>query len=110
MCRVRIKNQGLLADFHFTVLDAASTLVHVEDSTGGRFLCVDKAEAARARAFAEQPLASAYNNWELPNAQRIDQVMLEQRLEEGAAAMDLNLATLFLGLEVRDLLGDVALQ
>jgi len=54
---VRIKDHRLLADFYFPVLEAASTLVNVEDSTGSGLLCIDKPEGARDRAFAEQALA-----------------------------------------------------
>ena len=106
---VRIEDHGLLADFYFAVLEAASTLVHMQDSTGSGLLCVGKPEGARDRAFAEQALASANNHRKLPDAQRIDEIALEQGLEEVAAAVDLNLAAI-LCLELRDLLGNVALE
>src|SRR5437016_1632901 len=60
-------------------------------------------------AFAEQALAGADNHSELPNTKRVDQIMLEQGLEEVAAAVDLNLAT-FLYLELCNLLGYVAFE
>ena len=107
--RIRIEDHGLLADFYFAVFEAASTLVHMQDSTGSGLLCVDKPEAARDCAFAEQALAGADNHRELPNTKRIDQIVLEQGLEEVAAPVDLNLAT-FLYLELCDLLGYVALE
>lgn len=78
VCCVRIEDHDLLADFYFAVLEAASTLVHVQDSIGSGLLCVDKPEGARDRAFAEQALASADNHRKLPYAQRIDEIALEQ--------------------------------
>ena len=66
-------------------------------------------KAARDRAFAEQALASADNHRKLPDAQRIDEIALEQGLDEVAAAVDLNLVAI-LCLELRDLLGYVALE
>src|SRR5439155_22782605 len=72
-------------------------------------LCVDEPEAARDRAFPEKPLAFAENHGELPDAQRIDEIALEQGLEEVAAAVDLDLAA-FLCLELCDLLSNVALE
>ena len=109
VCCIRIEDHGLLADFYFAVLEAAGTLVHMQDSTGSGLLCVDKPEAARDCAFAEQALAGADNHRELPNTKRVDQIVLEQGLEEVAAAVDLNLAT-FLYLELCNLLGYVAFE
>ena len=109
VCCVRVEDHSLLADFYFAVLETTSTLVHVQDSTGSGLLCVDKPEGARNRAFAEQALADAYNHRKLPDAQCIDEIALEQGLEEVAAAVDLNLAAI-LCLELRDLLGNVALE
>jgi hypothetical protein len=106
---VRIEDHGLLADFYFAVLEAVSTLVHMQDSTASGLLCVGKPVGARDRAFAEQALASANNHRELPDAQRIDEIVLEQGLEEVAAAVDLNLAAILCP-ELRDLLGNVALE
>ena len=98
VCCIRIEDHGLLADFYFAVLEPAGTLVHMQDSTGSGLLCVDKPEAAWDCAFAEQALAGADNHRELPNTKRVDQIVLEQGLEEVAAAVDLNLVT-FLYLE-----------
>jgi hypothetical protein len=109
VCRARIEDHGLLADLYFAVLEAAGALVHVQDSTGTGLLCIDKPEAARDCAFAEQALAGADDHRELPNAKRVDKIVLEQGLEEAAAAMDLNLAT-WPYLELRDLVGYVALE
>ena len=69
--------------------------------------CVDEPEAGRDCAFAEQTLAAADNHGELPNTKGVDQTVLEQGLEQVAAAVDLNLATV-LRLELRDLLGNLA--
>ena len=109
VCRIRIEDHGLLPDFYFAVLEAAGTLVHMQDSAGGGLLCVDKPEAARDCAFAEQALAGADNHRELPDTKRVDQIVLEQGLEEVAAAVDLNLATV-LYLELCDLFCNVAIE
>jgi hypothetical protein len=77
VCCVRIEDHGLLADLYFAVPEGAGALVDVQDGTGGGQLCVDKSEAARDRAFAEQALAGADNHGELPDAQRIDEIVLE---------------------------------
>ena len=81
----------------------------MQDSTSSGLLCVDKPETARDCAFAEQALTGADNHRELPDTKRVDQSVLEQGLEEVAAAVDLNLAT-FLYFELRDLFDDVALE
>jgi hypothetical protein len=57
LCCVRIKDHDLLADLYFAVPEGAGALVDVQDGAGGGQLCVDKPEAARDRAFAEQALA-----------------------------------------------------
>jgi hypothetical protein len=72
-----IEDHRLLADLHFAVLEIAGALVDVEDGTGGGELCVDKPEAARDRAFAKQTLAGAEDHGELPDAQCIDEIVLE---------------------------------
>lgn len=97
MCRVRVEDHRLLAHLHLAVLEAANTVIHVEDRAGSGLLGIDEPEGTRDRAFPEQALAGAENHWELPDAQAVDEIMLEQGLEELAAAVDLDLAT-FLGL------------
>jgi len=77
VCRARIEDHGLLADLYFAVLEAASALVHVQDSTGSGPLCVDKPEATRDCAFAERALAGTDNHGEQPDAKRIDKIVLE---------------------------------
>src|SRR5439155_20677045 len=106
---VRIGDHGLLANLYFAILEGAGALVDVQDSTGGGQLRVDEPKAARDRALTEEALAGAENHGELPDAQRIDEIVLEQGLEGVAAAVDLDLAAL-LCLELRDLLGNVALE
>src|SRR4030095_5951876 len=76
-CDVRFEDRSLLADLQFAVLEVARALVNVQDSPGGSQLCIDKPEAARGRAFAEQALTGAEDYGELPDAQRIDKVALE---------------------------------
>lgn len=93
----------------FAVLTAAGTLIDVQDGTSAGQLGFDKAEAAWVRALAEQAFAGAENHGELPDAQRIDDISLEQGLEEVAASVDLNLSAV-LRLELRDLLGNLALE
>src|SRR5512145_1545150 len=109
VCCIRIEYHRLLADFHFAILGAAGTLIHVKDSAGSGLSRVDKPEAARDCAFAEQSLAVADNHGKLPNTKRVDLIVLEQGLEEVAAAVDLNLAGVPC-LELCDLLGHVALE
>ena len=75
MWRARIEDHRLLADFYFAVLEAAGALVHVQDSTGTGLLCIDKPEAARDCAFAEQALAGADDHRELPDTKRVDQIV-----------------------------------
>jgi hypothetical protein len=72
-----IEDHSLLADLYFAVPEVAGTLVDVQHGTGRGQPCVDKPEAARDRAFGEQALASADNHGELPDAQRIDEIVLE---------------------------------
>jgi hypothetical protein len=93
----------------FAVLTAAGTLIDVQDGTSAGQLGFDKAEASWDRALAEQAFAGAENHGELPDAQRIDDISLEQGLEEVAASVDLNLSAV-LRLELRDLLGNLALE
>lgn len=93
-CRVRIEDHRLLADFYFAIFEAARALVDVQDCTRRVQLCVDKPETARDRAFSKQALAGAENNGKLPDTERIDKIVLEQGLEEVAAAVDLYLAPL----------------
>ena len=49
----------------------------MQDGTGSGLLRVGKPEGARDRAFAEQALAGAEDHGKLPDAQRIDEVVLE---------------------------------
>ena len=77
VCRARIEDHSLLADFYFTILEVAGTLVHMQDSTGSGLLCIDKPKAPRDCAYSEEALASSDNHWKLPNAQRIDKIVLE---------------------------------
>jgi hypothetical protein len=77
VCCVRIEDHSLLADFNFAIPEIADVLVHMQDSTGSGQLCVNKPEAARDCAFAEQALAGADNHRELPYAKRIDKIVLE---------------------------------
>ena len=75
--RVRIEDYSFLTDLYFAVREAASTLVNVQDSTGSGLLCFNKPKAARDCAYSEEALASSDHHWKLPNAQRIDKIVLE---------------------------------
>jgi len=75
--RVRIEDHGLLADFYFAVLEPTYTLVHMQDSTSSGPLGVDKSEAARDYALAEQAFTGTDNYRELPDTKCIDQIVLE---------------------------------
>ena len=63
--------------------------------------------AAGDRAVAEEALPGAEHHGEDPEAVLVDEVVLEQRLDEARAAVDLDLGAV-LALERRDVLGDVA--
>jgi hypothetical protein len=75
--RARIEDHSLLTDLYFAVCEASSTLVNVQDSAGLDLLCFNKPKAARYCAFSEQALASTDKHWKLPNAKRIDKIVLE---------------------------------
>src|SRR5688572_16735077 len=90
--RALVEDHRLLPDLHFAVPKIAGALVDVQDGSGGGLPCFHQPEAARDRAFSEQALAGAQNHGELPEAQRIDQVVPEQGLQKVAAAVDLDLA------------------
>ena len=109
LCRVRVEDHGLLADLHLAVVEISCTFINVQDGAGDGLLGIDKPEAARDRACAEQALAGAEYHRKLPEAQRIDEIMLEQGLQKLAATVDLNLAAV-LDLELRHLLGKLALE
>src|SRR5262245_25776861 len=81
----------LLADLDLAVLEAAGALVDVQDGAGRDLLQLDEPERARDRALAEQALAGAEDDRELPEAQLVDEIVREQGLDELAAAVDLKL-------------------
>ena len=68
VCRVRIENYSLLANFYFTVLESTNTRVNVQDRTGCDLLCINKPKTSWDCAFSEQALTSTDNHWKLPNA------------------------------------------
>ena len=80
VCCVRIEDHRLLAYLNFAVLEAAGTLVAVQDCTGSGLPCFDKPEGARDRAFAKQALAIAQYHRKTPDAQRINEIVPEQGL------------------------------
>jgi hypothetical protein len=72
-------------------------------------LRVDQPEPAGTCAFAKQPLAGAEHQRKLPDPERIDEIVLQQGLQQIAAAVNLNLPAR-LCLELRDRFGDIALE
>src|SRR5690606_21753613 len=94
---------------HLSIPEIADALVHVEDRAGRGRLAADEAEAAGDRALPEEALARADHDGEVPEPQHVDKIVPEQRLEEVAAAVDLDLAA-FPRLEPGDLPGHVATE
>lgn len=79
----------------------------MQNCTGRSLLRVYKAKTARNCALSEQAFASTDYYWKLPDTKRIDKILFQQRLQQIAAAVNLNLAT-FLCFEFRNLLRNVA--
>src|SRR3990170_1939684 len=109
LSRLCIEEHRLLADLNFAVLEAAGALVDVQDGSSRGHLGVDEPEACRDRTLAEEALSGANRYRKVPEAQVIDEVVLEQGLEECAASVDLDLAAFF-GLELRNFLWNVSFK
>ena len=54
-------------------------------------LRVDELQARRDRAIREQPLAGAEDDGKHPQVELVDEVVAQQRLDQVAAAVDLEL-------------------
>ena len=67
-------------------------MVPIDDHPGGRERAVDELEAGGDRSSVEEPLATAEQDWEGPQAVLVDEVVLNQGLQEPAAAVDLDLS------------------
>ncbi len=81
----------MLVDCERAVSDVACATVSVDDYSRGRGRAVDELEAGGDRSRVEEPLATAKQDREGPQAVLIDQVVLDQGLQESAAAVDLDL-------------------
>src|SRR5207245_4909199 len=90
------------------VADVACALVRRDDDARGGGLAVDQPQAGRDGTVAEQPLAGAEQDGVDPQEVPVDQVVLEQRLDQLAARVDLDLRSVLL-LEPAVLLGPIAL-
>ena len=108
LCRF-LEDNGLLGDLHLTVAQAAGALIDVQDGTGIGGLRLDQPERTGQKVLAEQSLTFADDDRKLPEAQRVHQVVFQQRLQEADAAVDLDLAAV-LRLELAYGFDDVALD
>ncbi len=89
--------------------DFAVALVDVQDAAAAVLFRIDEPEASGNYALAEQALTRADDHRKLPDAQRVDEIVLEQGLEQLAAAMHLDFSAIQ-GLELCNRVGDIAIQ
>src|SRR5215216_2206722 len=80
-----------------------------EDDARRRRPRVDEGEPGGERALGEQPLPAAEHNRKDPDAELVDEVVLQQRLDQVRAPVHLQLGTV-LFFEARRRVGDVALE
>jgi hypothetical protein len=81
--------------------DVPRSLVGVDRDAGRRDRAVDQLERGGDRAVAEAARAGADDEREDPDAELVDEVVLEQRLDQSRAAVDLDLGPV-LAFEPRD--------
>ena len=79
-----------------------------DDASAGR-LGFDELERQRRLPFREQPLATSQDDRVKPEPVFVDQVVLDQRLGEPAAAVDLEFPPI-LAFQLCDLFGKIALD
>src|SRR5215471_2624924 len=89
--------------------DLARRLVRTDDDPGAGDLAVHELQARRDGAIREQALARPDDQGEDPQAVLVDEAVAQQRLDQVAAAMHLQLRAVAL-LERRDALGGVPLD
>src|SRR5690606_16787833 len=77
-----IEHDCFLTNLHLAVCQAANPIVNVQNRTRRVLTGLDQAEAARNRTVTEQSLAGTEHDRELPEAQGVDEVVLEKSLEE----------------------------
>src|SRR5262249_25095037 len=80
-----------LLEVHLSSLDLTDAGVSIDRHPSVRGPALDESHCDRDRAVAEESLPSAEDNGENPEAELVDQIMLEQGLEETWAAVYLNL-------------------
>src|SRR5690606_29897846 len=73
--RTRVEEHRILSDLHLAVAESTCEVVHEQDRSRGRDLGIDEPEAPWYRALTEQPLAAPEHHGELPDPERIDQLM-----------------------------------
>ena len=91
------------------VFDLACSLVCGDHDSGAGGLGVDKIQPGGDGPIGEEALACTEQNGEYPDPELVDEVVCHQRLDEIAAAVDLNLRA-GLVLESGDFLADVTLD
>src|SRR5919202_5033155 len=105
---VRSRTRPRLLGRERPVADLARPLVRRDDDARSGGLAVDQPQAGRDGAIAEQALAGTEQDGEDAQEVAVDQVVLDQRLDQLAAPVDLELGAILL-LEPADLLGHIAL-
>src|SRR2546425_2037610 len=73
------------------VLDLARALIRRDDDAGARRRHVHDLEPRRDRASGEEPLPAAEHGWEGPQVELVDKVIPQERLDEVAAPVHLDL-------------------
>ena len=64
-------------------------MVRVDEDTSRRASCLDQSEATRRHAVLEQPLSFAEHHRKYPDAILVDEFAGDQRLQQFAAAPDM---------------------
>src|SRR5919106_4110210 len=83
--------RGRLVEFHRPAVDVACSFVGFDRDAGFRDLAIEELQSGGDRAVTEAALAAADHHGEDPHAELVDQVVLEQRLDEARAAVNLDL-------------------
>src|SRR5262245_56526989 len=84
-------------------------MVRVDEDTARRASRLDQSEGTRRHAVLEQPLSFAEHHWRYPDAILVDEFGGDQRLQQLAAAPDMQRRPVRC-LEMADLLNDVAVN
>src|SRR5712691_2728246 len=92
-----------------TELDVTGAAVGGHDDAVWREVALEHAETRRLRAFAKEPLSGSQGDRVNLEPELVDQIVLEQRLNQVAASVHLELGALFL-LELPDLADNIAIN